>query len=197
MFFSRLLATAILATTIVSKLDTQPRRRISLTLLTDASQNRTLVNKGIPAPDSPDLSNTATTDDSTIADTAQNVDQKSGPGPNDPPNLPPANTTVTAIDGQLVDNVPVNSTTTRRRREIPGRFARAMKRNSGYEQVFSGTGTGPSDRDGSIQGTAYLTYTLVSNTTTYDVATDACQNFCDGIETCGKFFSGILSVALK
>ena len=94
--------------------------------------------------------------------------------------------------------MPVNSTTTRRRREIPGRFARAMKRDySDYTQVFTGTGTGPSDRDGSIQGTAYLTFTLIPNTTTYEVATDACQNYCDGIETCGKFLSGVLSVSLK
>ncbi|TFK22704.1 hypothetical protein FA15DRAFT_747670 [Coprinopsis marcescibilis] len=32
-------------------------------------------------------------------------------------------------------------------------------------QVFAGTGTGASDRDASVQGTAYLTFTLVPNST--------------------------------
>jgi len=51
----------------------------------------------------------------------------------------------------------------------------------GYEVVFEGTGTGPDDRDASIQGTAYLTYTVVPNNT-YNV--DACLEFCNQVSGC-------------
>ncbi|KXN92682.1 hypothetical protein AN958_00352 [Leucoagaricus sp. SymC.cos] len=40
---------------------------------------------------------------------------------------------------------------------------------------------GPTDRDGSIEGTAYLTYTVVSNLT-YSV--DDCLRFCDRVDGC-------------
>jgi hypothetical protein len=119
------------------------------------------------------------------------VDQKTGPAPDEAPDQP-ANTTITAMDGQLVDNVLVTTTTTtsngdsRRRRTIPGRLARRVQYDGDYQQVFDGTGTGTSDRDGSIQGSAYLTYTLINNST-YNV--DACLNFCDSVNGCGMFFS--------
>jgi hypothetical protein len=142
------------------------------------------INKGVPSGpnESPDFSNTKT-DSSQILDTAKAVDQKSGPAADEAPDQPVANTTITALDGTLVDNIPVNSTTTTaRRRDIPGRFARAAKRNSDYEQVFAGNGTGT---DASIQGSAYLTYTLIQPGDTYNV--DACLSFCDSVQGCGTY----------
>ncbi|KAF9472402.1 hypothetical protein BDN70DRAFT_909155 [Pholiota conissans] len=53
--------------------------------------------------------------------------------------------------------------------------------NSKYDLVFSGTGTGPDDRDASIQGAAYLTFTVVDNST-YNVG--ACLDFCDSVSSC-------------
>jgi len=52
---------------------------------------------------------------------------------------------------------------------------------SDYEEVFTGSGTGPNDRDASIEGTAYLTFGLVDNST-YNV--DACLAFCDSVDQC-------------
>ncbi|KJA20046.1 hypothetical protein HYPSUDRAFT_68822 [Hypholoma sublateritium FD-334 SS-4] len=57
----------------------------------------------------------------------------------------------------------------------------SARSTSSYTLVFPGTGTGPTDRDGSIQGSGYLTYTVVSNAT-YNVA--ACLQFCDSVSGC-------------
>lgn len=121
--------------------------------------------------------NASVTDSDTIANTAAIVDQKAtADGTPDQPIQP---TVVTAVDGQLTSDGQLGSDSgsgssdpsTRRRRDI-----------NDYQQVFAGTGTGPNDRDGSIQGTAYLTFTLVNNAT-YNVAD--CLAFCDGITQCG------------
>ncbi|KAF9043296.1 hypothetical protein BJ165DRAFT_1595297 [Panaeolus papilionaceus] len=120
--------------------------------------------------------NASVTDSDTIANTAAIVDQKAtADGTPDQPIQP---TVVTAVDGQLTSDGQLGSDSgsgssdpsTRRRRGI-----------NDYQQVFAGTGTGPNDRDGSIQGTAYLTFTLVNNAT-YNVAD--CLAFCDGIPQC-------------
>ncbi|KAF5373055.1 hypothetical protein D9758_001525 [Tetrapyrgos nigripes] len=94
-----------------------------------------------------------------------------------PPGLPASDTKVTVIDGastnQTVDAVVSSDDVTRRSlvRRLP----------SEYEQIFPGSGTGPSDRDAAIEGTAYLTYTVVDNST-YNV--DACLDFCDRVTGC-------------
>ncbi|KAE9398947.1 hypothetical protein BT96DRAFT_976123 [Gymnopus androsaceus JB14] len=125
--------------------------------------------------DPPNLNGT-TTDTSNIVSTVQQVDQKAGAAPDAPPAQPAVNTTITAVDGDLVNQtVPTNTTSSRR-----GLYEIA-RRNDNYEQVFSGTGTGPDDRDAAIEGTAYLTYTVVSNAT-YDV--DDCLDYCDSVEGC-------------
>ncbi|KAG6835263.1 hypothetical protein H0H93_003331, partial [Arthromyces matolae] len=116
-----------------------------------------------------------TTDVQAIADTVTAVDQKSGAAADAQPNLPVANTTVTAVDGQVVTNgTSVDPLSSRdlsfSKRTVPG-----------YTQVFSGTGTGPNDRDASIEGTAYLTYTLVNNAT-YNI--DDCLTFCNKVDGC-------------
>ncbi|KAF9442645.1 hypothetical protein P691DRAFT_764987 [Macrolepiota fuliginosa MF-IS2] len=119
------------------------------------------------------------TDVDTIASTIQIVDQKTGATTDAPPNQPPPPTTVTAVDGELTNStVPelANSTTpTKRSLDLSKRLL------DGYEVVFDGTGFGPTDRDASIEGTAYLTYTVVSNLT-YSV--DDCLRFCDRVDGC-------------
>ncbi|KIK62898.1 hypothetical protein GYMLUDRAFT_72584 [Collybiopsis luxurians FD-317 M1] len=136
-------------------------------------------NKGVPATISdPADFNGTTTDTSAIASTAQQVDQKSGAPTDVAPNQPVADTTVTAVDGDLV-NATVASTS---RRSLTGAASHLSRRNnSNYELVFWGTGTGPNDRDASIEGTAYLTYTVVSNAT-YDI--DDCLAKCDSVDGC-------------
>ena len=75
-----------------------------------------------------------------------------------------------------IDAVVASSTNSRRSLNL------AKRLTSGYEQVFAGTGTGPNDRDASIEGTAYLTYTVVDNST-YNV--QQCLDFCDRVDGCG------------
>jgi len=121
-----------------------------------------------------DLSGT-TTDTDTIVSTAQIVDQKAG-ATGDPDQAVP-NTAVTAVDGQLTPDGTSNDTTTSRRS-----MGISRRSPADYDLVFSGTGTGPNDRDGSIEGTAYLTFTVVDNST-YNV--NACLAFCDSVQLCG------------
>lgn len=132
-----------------------------------------LLNPPPPANNTLNIEGTET-DVDTIVSTAHIVDQKSG-APNDaPPDQPPPPTTVTAVDGQLMnETIPTNAT----RRSLYRRLL------DGYQVVFEGTGMGSSDRDASIQGTAYLTYTLIPNNT-YNV--DDCLRFCDSVKGCGK-----------
>ncbi|KAG6865898.1 hypothetical protein C0991_010731 [Blastosporella zonata] len=113
------------------------------------------------------------TDTAHIADTLGRVSQKGGPAPDELPNSPVPNTVVTALDGKLstVAIAPAaRSVWSRRSDSLKPRASNhvnfwAKRTNSGYSQVFDGTGTQPQDRDGSIEGTAYLTYTVVSNAT--------------------------------
>ena len=123
--------------------------------------------------------NGTVTDTDNIVSTVYQVDQKSGADvANIPPDPPVPNTAVTAIDGSLTTAGSDGNSTSRRS------FSELSTRQpSDYELVFSGTGTGPDDRDAAIEGTAYLTYSLVSNAT-YDV--DDCSNKCDQVESCGK-----------
>ena len=123
------------------------------------------------------------TDSSSIASTANVVDQKSGATGDVPPDQPVPPTVVTAVNGTLTD-AGTNSTASRRSVLSPSQSL-SKRDPSDYTLVFSGTGTDPSDRDAAIEGTAYLTYSLVSNAT-YDV-TD-CLASCDAVETCGKCF---------
>ena len=127
-------------------------------------------------------SDTPQTDSSVIAATANNVDQKSSAVGDAPPDQPVNATTVTAVDGDIT--AAGTNSTTRRRSFLPRSKGLTRRDPSDYTLVFSGTGTDPSDRDASIEGTAYLTYTLVSNAT-YDV--DDCLSACDQVETCGKY----------
>lgn len=129
-----------------------------------------------------DLQNSPTTDATTIANAAMIVDQKATA--DGLPDQPVSNTKVTAVDGEIISSsLPASSETVassvRRRHSPPSR-----RNTSSYMKIFDGTGTGPNDRDGSIEGTAYLTFTVVNNAT-YNV--DACLAFCDSVEECGEY----------
>ncbi|KAG5641001.1 hypothetical protein DXG03_006433, partial [Asterophora parasitica] len=50
-----------------------------------------------------------------------------------------------------------------------------------YTPVFKGAGTGEDDRDASIEGTGYLTYTVMNNAT-YNIK--GCLDFCTSINRC-------------
>lgn len=124
-----------------------------------------------------DLNGTCTNSIS-IASTASMVDQKSGAG-NDKslPGKPPADTSVTAMDGELT------TAGSLRRRHTP--LGSVKRETSAFNPVFAGTGTGSNDRDAAIEGTAYLSYALVPNAT-YDVS--ACLAYCDNTEGCGECY---------
>ncbi|KAG6852209.1 hypothetical protein C0991_001976 [Blastosporella zonata] len=90
-----------------------------------------------------------TPDTQTIADTTAAVVQKSGADLDALPNQPVADTTVTAVNGQVV----ANGTTVTSLASRSGNYKRQV---AGYEQVFAGTGTGLNDRYG--QGDLQVTY---------------------------------------
>lgn len=127
-----------------------------------------------------DLTGTGTDTDS-IVNTALAVNQTAGAAGATDPNQPIPPTQVTAVDGTLTAAGSVDGNTTSSRRSLL--FSRDP---SDYEEVFTGSGTGPNDRDASIEGTAYLTFGLVDNST-YNV--DACLAFCDSVDQCGNYHS--------
>ncbi|CAK5274414.1 unnamed protein product, partial [Mycena citricolor] len=125
------------------------------------------------------------TQSSTIINTTTLVQpQKGGPAVHDLPsaNVPPV--TVTALDGTVTNatvadavKLSADSHSTRRsyntRRGNVGRFNR---REDGFKEIFAGLPAG--QKDASIEGLAYLTYTVVPNST-YNV--DACLKWAQGI----------------
>lgn len=126
------------------------------------------------------VNSTAKTDSATIASAALAVNQKGGA--TGAPNQPVSNVAVTGSDGviytkkQTVSTASVESL----RRDVDQPLRRST---SDYNQVFAGNGASSSSpHDASIEGTAYLTYTVINNST-YNVAT--CLDFCSSISTCG------------
>ncbi|KAJ7617876.1 hypothetical protein FB45DRAFT_1034111 [Roridomyces roridus] len=115
-----------------------------------------------------------TPDNDAIADTAGQVNQKSSvPVTAVPSDNVPA-TTVTALDGDLVNATVasvVDSSSRRRKRQSsqPGE----------YVEIFYPLA--PGVHDASIEGTAYLTYTVVNNAT-YNIKD--CLAFCDKVDGC-------------
>ncbi|KAF8186315.1 hypothetical protein BJ912DRAFT_927225 [Pholiota molesta] len=92
-----------------------------------------------------------------------------------------SDTAVPAVDGQITTPGSTNSTDIPTRRSF-SRHAPSRRSPRAYELAFSGSGTGPNDRDASIHGTAFLTFTTVNNAT-YNIA--RCEAFCDTIDNCG------------
>jgi hypothetical protein len=125
-----------------------------------------------------DLGGTGT-DTGVIQETVKEVNQKSGATDDTPPNQEVTETTVTAIDGQLINSTVSEVTGGTTRRSL-------QKRAPDFHQIFAGTGVaGGPERDAAIEGTAYLTYTVVPNST-YNV--DACLDFCRRVDKCGRPF---------
>ncbi|KAF7333122.1 hypothetical protein MVEN_02377600 [Mycena venus] len=138
--------------------------------------------QGLPH-QTPDNITHPTTDNSAIVQAANQVDQKQAAPADAPPNVDVPPTSVTAIDGTITNttiaDVSASNSTFRRelgRRRNIGRFG---KRQSGFEKVFDGLPAG--QHDASIEGTAYLTYTVVNNAT-YNVK--ACTDWCTTVKGC-------------
>ncbi|KAF7356530.1 Fruit-body specific protein a [Mycena venus] len=116
------------------------------------------------------------TDASTIVDTARAIDQIRG-APTDvsdtPPGRPQAPTMVTALDGVIMLSNISNSNST----NVPNGVGR--RDSSDYELVFEGV----VEKDAPIEGTAYLTYTLVSNSS-YEDGLAECLDFCTNTDGC-------------
>lgn len=125
------------------------------------------------------------TDSATIVSTISAVNQKAGAEDGIPPNQPVPGTNVTALDGQVV-LIPVSSiatsTITKSNTSEPPTRRLIV---DGYRQVFAGSGErGTKVVDAAIEGTGYLTYTVVPNST-YNV--DACLSYCSNVPGCGTF----------
>jgi hypothetical protein len=129
-----------------------------------------------------DLSGT-TTDESAITDTISAVEQKVSTPPDAEPDHSSADTVVSAVDGELTGVDLVNVTTITNDGSASDSVSKRAVSRGDFHEVFAGTGTGESDRDCAIEGTAYLTYKLVSNAT-YGV--DDCLDYCAGVDGCGK-----------
>jgi hypothetical protein len=112
------------------------------------------------------------------------VNQKSGAPDDEAPDADIPPTSVTAIDGVLTSATvaDVTGSTSLHRRRPRHHFGRFNRRQSGFEEIFPGL---PSDQhDAAVEGTAYLTYTLVPNST-YNV--DACLAWAATIDGCGAY----------
>ncbi|KAJ7120200.1 hypothetical protein C8R44DRAFT_173581 [Mycena epipterygia] len=115
-------------------------------------------------------------DHAAIVAAVTQVDQKAGVTSDAAPNADVPPTIVTAVDGTLTNTTVADVPTGGTRRRNAGRFG---KRDDGFKEIFA-----PQDatqHDAAIEGTAYLTYTLVPNST-YNV--DACLDWCAGINGC-------------
>ncbi|KAJ7224174.1 hypothetical protein GGX14DRAFT_424590 [Mycena pura] len=118
------------------------------------------------------------TDTDTIHQTAMLVDQKAGaPADNTPPGLPQAPTMVTAQDGEIVVGEVSDSNSVRTLRHAGRRAV------SDYEMIFNGTTTFDGKADAAVEGTAYLTYTIVTNAS-YTQGKSECLDFCDKSAGC-------------
>ncbi|KAJ7069448.1 hypothetical protein C8F01DRAFT_514267 [Mycena amicta] len=123
-----------------------------------------------------DVADAPTTDSDSIAQTAGQVDQKSSPPVDALPSSDVPPTTVTALDGALVNATvaDVAGSTTDNTPSPRRSIGRLGKRTSTFTKIFDGLPAG--QHDASIEGTAYLTYTVVDNST-YNV--QACLDWCN------------------
>ncbi|KAJ7648015.1 hypothetical protein FB45DRAFT_782995 [Roridomyces roridus] len=128
-----------------------------------------------------------TTDNTAILQTIGQVNQKTSAPIDAPPSSSVPPVIVTAVDGSLVNSTVsdvTSASSSRRRRSrrssLPQVTPLQRKRSSSdYVQVFAPEAAGV--HDGSIEGSAYLTYTVVNNAT-YNI--DDCLAFCDRVEGC-------------
>ncbi|KAK7018361.1 hypothetical protein R3P38DRAFT_2715610 [Favolaschia claudopus] len=155
----------------------------ALLISTQAATTPTITppgHKGLPNQPIADISH-PTTDNAAIVQAVTEVDQKTAPPIDAAPNINIAPTVVTAIDGTItnttVDAVapPTDRSDSRKKRER--KFGRRAVPK--FEKIFDGLPQG--QHDASVEGTAYLTYTVVNNAT-YNV--QACLDWCAGIDGC-------------
>lgn len=126
-----------------------------------------------------------------IVSTAHRVFQKQSAPSTAPPDLPVSPTALTALDGVIQDSAHAVSKRAKAL-EWPSRkflrFARRIRGKKlqfgGFKKIFGGTGTALGDRDASIEGTAYLTFTTIHDER-YEDAAETCIKWCAGIEKCG------------
>jgi hypothetical protein len=130
-----------------------------------------------------------TTDADLIAQTVGQVNQKAGAPDDEAPDADIPPTQVTAIDGALTSSTvaDVTGSSSAHRRRPRHYFGRFDRRQSGFEEIFEGLPA--NQHDASIEGTAYLTYTLVPNST-YNV--DACLAWAATIDGCGMSTSCLI-----
>ncbi|KAJ6481064.1 hypothetical protein C8R45DRAFT_320151 [Mycena sanguinolenta] len=131
--------------------------------------------QGLPN-QTPDDVTPPTPDNDLIAQTAGQVNQKAAAPIDVPPNADVPPTGVTAVDGTIANATIADVSAANSTRRDLGRFG---KRQSGFKELFPGLAAGV--HDASIEGTAYLTYTVKDNST-YNV--DACLSWCAGIQGC-------------
>ncbi|KAF8632774.1 hypothetical protein AX17_004761 [Amanita inopinata Kibby_2008] len=161
----RLLTVACFATAVAGS---------ALRIIPPAHQGKSVSNK--------DQTRHPETDTNKIVSTVHIVHQKGGADSNAHPNQAPLRTSVTAVDGRVEHQaVPRDDKEHSGHRKREDGINIEKRILPGYTQVFAGTGTGPDDRDAAIEGTAYLTYTVVPNST-YNV--DACLEFCNRVPGC-------------
>ncbi|KAJ7227727.1 hypothetical protein B0H12DRAFT_238906 [Mycena haematopus] len=154
-----------------------PMRLLALAaLLVSATALTPPALQGLPG-QTPDAVTPPTSDNDLIAQTVGQVNQKTAAPIDTPPDADVPPTSVTAIDGTVTNATiaDVSAANSTRRRDT----GRLGKRQSGFKKLFDGLAVG--QHDASIEGTAYLTYTVVDNST-YNV--QACLDWCTTIEGC-------------
>ncbi|KAK7017672.1 hypothetical protein R3P38DRAFT_3559890 [Favolaschia claudopus] len=157
----------------------------ALLISTQAATTPTITppgHKGLPNQPIADIAH-PTTDNAAIVQAVTEVDQKTAPPIDAEPDINIAPTIVTAIDGTITNSTvdavapPTDQSGSRKKR---GRnFGRRAAPK--FEKIFDGLPQG--QHDASVEGTAYLTYTVVNNAT-YNV--QACLDWCAGINGCEK-----------
>lgn len=117
--------------------------------------------------------------------------QTDGPSADDWPNQTPAqtpakaevatNTSDSTID---LDTIHSDASTSKRSSLVPQTYnlGNIVAKRTDYTVLTDGTD--PLYSNAALQATSYLTYTVISNTTTYAVAKAACLAYCDSVKKC-------------
>jgi hypothetical protein len=115
------------------------------------------------------------------------TNQTDGPSAGDWPNQTPekaevaTNTSDSTID---LDAIQSDAFTSKRSSLVPQTYnlGNIVAKRTDYTVLTDGTD--PLYSNAALQATSYLTYTVISNTTTYAVAKAACLAYCDSVKKC-------------
>lgn len=115
------------------------------------------------------------------------TNQTDGPSAGDWPNQAPAKAEVaTNTSTSTVDLATIQSDdSTSKRSSLPPQvynLGNIVARRTDYSVLTDGSD--PLYSNAALQATSYLTYTVISNTTTYAVAKAACLAYCDSVKKC-------------